>query len=347
MAASVIGLDIGTTKVRAVEVTRGRGAPTVTHYAEAPVPLGAMRDGEVVEPEGVVTALRQMWAHGKFTHRDVIMAVGNQRVLVRNLELPWMPMPQIRSSLPFQVQDSLPVDVHDALLDFYPTSEGQGPGGRTVSGLLVAATRDTVAANLAAADSAGLRPLMVDLTGFALLRGLTVRPPEARTVAYVDFGARTTTVVIAEHGVPQLVRSLPVGGQNLTDAVAMTLSIPAGEAENLKRQIGVGFAVAPEMQAAAQVINQVTQSLVESVRNTFVYYASNHPGRATEYVLISGGGAYLSGLGQYLSSASRLPVTIGDAISSVQVARTADLSVLSGAETTFAVPLGLALGVAE
>ena len=347
MAASVIGLDIGTTKVRAVEVTRGRGAPTVSHYAEAQVPLGAVRDGEVVDQAAVVTALRQMWSQGKFSHREVVMAVGNQRVLVRNLELPWMPMAQIRSSLPFQVQDSLPVDVHDALLDFYPTSEGVGPGGRTVSGLMVAATRDTVAANLATAESAGLKPLMVDLTGFALLRGLTLRPSELRTVAYVDLGARTTTVVIAEHGVPQLVRSLPVGGQNLTDAVAMTLSVPAAEAEAIKRQIGVGFAVAPEMQAAAQVVNQVTQSLVESVRNTFVYYASNHPGRATELVVIAGGGAYLGGLGQYLSSASRLPVTIGDALGSVQVARGADLSALSGAETTFAVPLGLALGVAE
>lgn len=348
MATSVIGLDIGTTKVRAVEVTRGRGAPTVTRYAEAPVPLGALRDGEVIEPAGVVTALKQTWAQGRFSHREVVMAVGNQRVLVRNLELPWMPMDQIRSSLPFQVQDTLPVDVHDALLDFYPTSEAraEGTGARTVSGLLVAATRDTVAANLAAAESAGLRPLMVDLTGFALLRGLTVRPAEARTVAYVDLGARTTTVVIAEDGVPRLVRSLPVGGQNLTDAVAMTLSIPVPEAEALKRQLGVGFAVDAEFEPAAQVIAQVAQGLVESVRNTFVYYASNNPGRAAELVVVSGGGTYLAGLGQYLASASRLPVTIGDALGSVQIGRKANLSVLQGAETTFAVPLGLALGVA-
>ena len=170
MAATVIGLDIGTTRVRAVELQTGRGGPTVVKYAEAPLPLGAVQDGEVTEPDGVVPALRQLWTSGGFSSRDVVIGVGNQRVMVRNLDLPWMPMKQLRSSLPFQVQDTLPVAVEDALLDFYPTAEFDAQSGRTVQGLLVAATRDTVAANVAAVESAGLRPQMVDLNAFALLR---------------------------------------------------------------------------------------------------------------------------------------------------------------------------------
>ena len=71
MSTSVIGLDIGTTRARAVEVQLGRGAPTVVRYAEAPLPLGAVQDGEVTEPEGLAPALRSMWAQAKFSTRDV------------------------------------------------------------------------------------------------------------------------------------------------------------------------------------------------------------------------------------------------------------------------------------
>lgn len=346
MATSVIGLDIGTTRVRAVEVQQGRGAPTVVRYAEVPVPLGAIRDGEVAEPDDVVPLLRQLWTQGKFSHRNVILGVGNQRVLVRSLDLPWMPMAQLRASLPFQVQDILPVAVEDALLDYYPTAEYEGPNGRTVHGLLVAATRDTVQANVAAAESAGLQPRMVDLNAFALLRAQVGNQYRDRTVALVDIGARITNVVVVENGRPRLVRTLPSGAQNITDAVAAAMSVTVAEAEGVKRQIGVGYATGQELQVAAEVVNQVAQTLVESIRNTFVYYASNNPGRAAELVVLTGGGSYLNGLGQYLSSASRMPVTLGDPLHGMNVAKSAQLDQLQGVESTVAVPLGLALGVA-
>ncbi len=346
MAATVIGLDIGTTRARAVELQTGRGGPTVLKYAEAPLPLGAVQDGEVTEPEGVVSALRQMWAQGKFSTRDVVIGVGNQRVMVRSLDLPWMPMKQLRSSLPFQVQDILPVAVEDALLDFYPTAEYQAQSGRTVQGLLVAATRDTVAANVAAVESAGLLPRMVDLNAFALLRAHSLVRQQAQTVALVDIGARITNVVIARAGTPVLVRTLASGGQHITDAIAAEDRISVPEAEAVKRQVGVGFAVSEELKTAAEIVAHVTQGLVEAIRNTLVYYASQHPGAGVELVVLTGGGSYLNGLGQYLSSASRLPVAIGDVLSGVQVAKSARLDAIAGVESTFALPLGLALGVA-
>lgn len=346
MATSVIGLDIGTTRVRAVEVQRGRNGPTVLRYAEVPLPLGAVRDSEVADPDGVVPALRQLWAHGKFHHRDVVMGVGNQRVMVRSLSVPWMPMAQLRASLPFQVQDTLPVAVEDALLDFFPTGESDGPEGRTLHGLLVAATRDTVQANISVAETAGLRPIVVDLNAFALMRVHMLGALADRTVALVDIGAASTNVVIAEHGVPRLVRTLPTGGQNVTNAVAAALSISAQEAEGIKRQVGVGFAVPTDLESAAEVINHVTQGMVEAIRNTFVYYASNNPGRPAELVVLTGGGAYLNGLGQYLSSATRMSVVVADLFSTVSVARSAALAPFQGVESTLAVALGLALAVA-
>ncbi len=346
MGSTVIGLDIGTTRARAVEVQTGRGGPTVVRYAEAPLPLGAVQDGEVTEPEGVVAALREMWAQAKFPHKQVIIGVGNQRVMVRNLDLPWMPLAQIRGSLPFQVQDTLPVAVEDALLDFYPSAEYMGQSGRTVQGLLVAATRDTVAANVGAVESAGLVPTMVDLNAFALMRAHRLTQQTAQTIAFVDIGARITNVVITHNGSPRMVRTLAAGGQHVTDAIASEGRLTVPEAEAIKRHVGVGFAVSDDLKGAAELVALVTQNLVEAVRNTLVYYASTHPGAAVEAMVLTGGGSYLNGLGQYLSSASRLPVTMGDVLSSVSVAKSAHLEPLAGVESTFALPLGLALGVA-
>ena len=347
----VVGLDIGSTHVRAAEVRLGRGGTaakrtaTLTRYAEIPLPLGAVRDGEVADAETVTTALKELWAAGKFTSRDVNLGVGNQRVIVRELELPWMPMAHIRASLPFQVQELIPMSVDDALLDYYPTGERENATGRVVQGMLVAATRDTVRNKIMAVQSAGLRPRMVDLNPFALLRSLAGGEHAERTVALVEIGARITQVVIAAKGVPRFIRMLPSGGQNVTDAVANALGIAAAEAEEIKRVVGIGRPVGADLADAGEAINTVVRPLVEAIRNTFVYYASNNPGAGIETAVLTGGGAQLPGLDRYLAATSRLTVVAGDPLAAVKVAATAHFDV-DPASAFAATPVGLALGVA-
>lgn len=346
-----IGLDIGTTHVRAAEVVfgnAGRGPtsqPTLVRYGEVALPPGAVRDGEVEDVGVVSAAIRQVWAQAKFSTNRVNIGVGNQRVVVRELDLPWLPLPQLRASLPFQVGELLPMSTDEALLDFYPTGEFDGPNGRMVHGMLVAATRDTVNANVLAVESAGLKPQLVDLSSFAVLRAVVRGDLATRTVAIVEVGARITNVVITAQGQPRFVRLLPSGGQNVTDAVATALGVSAPEADLAKRDVGIGYAVGPDLVAASEAVSGVVRPLVEAVRNTFVYYAGNHPGAGIDVVILTGGGSLLPGLGQYLASASRLPVTLGDPLSTIRLGKgmTADHIAPS---PLLAVSLGLAYGVA-
>ncbi|ROS30690.1 type IV pilus assembly protein PilM [Cellulomonas sp. PhB150] len=348
----VIGLDIGAGAVRAAELEFGSGGPagknpaTLLHYGEVPLPLGAVRDGEVVQQATVAGALKQLWSQAKFSSKDVVIGVGNQRVLVRETDLPWMTRAQLTESLPYQVGELLPMSVDDALLDYVPTSEADGPQGKTMHGLLVAAQRDTVNANVLAVEGAGLRPTMVDLNAFALVRSLARGDLARCTVALVDIGAQITTVVVAAHGHPRLVRVLPAGGHQVTSAVASTLGISAGEAEQVKRSLGVGYAAPEGSEAAVEAISEVARTLVESIRNTFVYYAGNNPGAGIDVVVLTGGGSHLPGLGQYLSSASRLSVVLGDPLSGLRAAKGAGRERLNGLESLIAVPVGLAYGVA-
>ncbi|MCC2314819.1 type IV pilus assembly protein PilM [Cellulomonas xiejunii] len=347
----VIGLDIGSTAVRAVELEfakgdRARSNPTVVRVGEQPLPQGAVRDGEVVQPETVSESLRTLWGRARFESKDVVLGVGNQRVLVRELDLPWLPTAQLKSSLSFQVNDLLPMSADEALLDYYPTGETQGDQGRMVQGMLVAAQRDTVTANVLAAEGAGLRPVMVDLNAFALLRAICRGDYARAVVAYVDQGATVTTVVIAVRGVPRLVRSLPTGGATVTGAVASALGVSFPEAEQIKRNLGVGLSAGGDAAPAVEAISTVVRGQVESIRNTFVYYAGLNPGQGIEVVVLTGGGAQLPGFGQYLSSASRLPTTLGDPLAGLRPAKTAQLDALRGHESSFALPVGLAYGVA-
>jgi len=347
----VIGLDIGASAVRAAELEFGGGRasgktpPTLVRFGEVALPLGAVRDGEVVEQDIVAGALKTLWANAKFASKDVVIGVGNQRVLVREVDLPWMPLAHLKESLPYQVNELLPMAIDEALFDYCPTAEFDGPQGRTVRGLLVAAQRDTVNANVLAVEGAGLRPTMVDLNAFALVRSLARGDLAQRTVAIVDIGAAITTVVVAEAGRPKLVRALPAGGQMITAAVASNLGIAAAEAETVKRQIGVGFAVPTDRAGVADAIADGVRSLVESVRNTFVYYSSNGGGQI-DAVVLTGGGAHLPGLGQYLSSASRLAVVLGDPLAGLRAAKSFGREQLAGRESLVALSVGLAYGVA-
>ncbi len=345
-----IGLDIGTTAVRAAEVefsTGGIGGE-LHRFHTVPLPPDVVRDGEVVDRHAVAGAIRELFSKGGFASKEVILGIGNQRVAVRSMALPWAPLDELRLSLPYQVQDLLPMPVEDALLDFYPIEEVDDQGVRSLDGMLVAAVRETVSSNVATAELAGLVPVGVDLNAFALLRVMTRGQLASRTVALVDIGARITTVIITSGGVPRFVRALPLGGQDATDAFAKALGIAGVEAERIKCDIGLGSAKYPELRDGADAMAESTTKLVEAIRGTFTYFSTNAVGNQIDVVSLTGGGANLVGLGQYLASASRLNVVLGDPLEGTSLAKSSGgRAKYDGVLSTMAIPVGLAYGVGE
>lgn len=346
MATTAIGLDIGTSGVRAAELSFGKGdAVTLEKFGQVALPEGAVRDGEVLDPSAVTAALRQLWTATKFSHKKVVLGVANQRVVVRQVELPALPPADLKRSLPFQVQDYLPMPVEDAVLDFHAVETVPGESGDMVRGLLVAASRETVMANVRATQAAGLRVNMVDLTSFAVLRSVgTRRDSEVETEALVDIGARVTNIVVHADGVPRFVRILLMGGQDITDSVAEKLGVPLAEAEGIKQSLGL-VGAGGEYERASRVVDSVTQNFLDEVRGSLDYYAASNPGFPIDRVVVSGGGSCLLGLAERLGSTTRFDVVAGDPMSGMQIGRTG----LSEQQLAFiqplaAVPVGLALG---
>jgi type IV pilus assembly protein PilM len=348
MATSVVGIDIGSAALRAVEVNDpGKAHPTLVRYHEVLLPEGAASRGEVLEANTVAAALKQLWSQGGFKSKNVVLGVGNQRVLARDLSVPKMSLKRIRESLPFQVQEMLPVPVADALLDFYPISETVGEGGTTVHGLLVAAVKDAVLANVKATQLAGLMTVDVDLIPFALSRVLLSRPQVQGTAALIDIGAHTTSVVIAKDGVPQFVRIIPTGGADLTQALRSGLEIELHKAEEIKLSLGLATEVtSPEEHRAVEIIYQVTSELLGSLRNTVNYFVNTHTKDPVREIILTGGGAQLPGLPHALGEMARLPVVVGDPFASVKLAHALNADELRKHGSALTVALGLALGSA-
>ena len=355
---TAVGLDIGTSGVRAAELAFGKGPATLQRFGQVALPQGAVRDGEVSDPQLVADAIKHLWSTAKFSSKKVILGVANQKVIVRQVDLPWMPPEELRNSLGMQVQDFLPIPVEQAILDYYPLAEvTDDAGARSLRVLVVAAARDMVMLALEAVKRAGLKADQIDLTPFAVLRALgridelgSAPASQSGAEALIDVGAKVTNIVVHENGVPQFVRILLMGGDNVTDAVSERLGVPFEQAVAVKQQLGMS-AVRGEVVSdhpAARVIEGSAGAFVEEVRGSLDYYLAQPASVPIQRVELSGGGARLSGLGPRLATATRLTVVPGVTTAALKIGKTGLTDEqLSYVEPQIAVPVGLAMGVAS
>ncbi|MGZ6792685.1 MAG: type IV pilus assembly protein PilM [Mycobacteriales bacterium] len=352
MASKVVGLDIGTSGVRAAELTLGKGGATLERFGQVALPPGAVRNGEVVDSDAVAAAVKQLWTQAKFSSKKVVVGVANQKVVVRQVDLPWLPPAELKKALAFQVQDFIPMPVEQAILDFHPLEEfTNDSGARMVRVLLVAAARDMVDSALSAVSKAGLTPQMVDLTSFAVLRALVSMDhtglDSMQAEALIDVGASVTNIVVHQGGVPRFVRILLMGGADITDAVAERLGVPLEQAEGIKQDSGL--AAVPggnDSSPAARAIESTGSAFVEEVRGSLDYFMAQPGAVRVGRIVVSGGGSRLNGLAERLASATRLPVQAARPMSTLKLGKTGLTSdQLAYVEPMVSVPVGLAMGV--
>ena len=239
MPRTRIGVDVGSTAVRVAEVAAGE-IPVIVRAAQVPLPPGVVEAGEVRQPEVVGEALRELWSKAGVKSKQVHLGVGNQRVVVRELALPWLPEKELRDTLGFQVQEFIPMASDEAVLDFDPLGEMDQGGRRMVRILLVAAHKPMVNALVEAALAAKLDPQGIDLTPFAVTRAVGAGDDgldldSSGDEAIIDIGAQVTSICVHDRGVTRFVRMLPSGGRDITLALASVLGVDDETAERLKR----------------------------------------------------------------------------------------------------------------
>lgn len=346
MARARVGLDIGSTGVRAAELASG-DPPVLVRAAQVSLPKGAVESGEIRDVEAVSTGIRELWQRGGFKSKQVTMGVANQRVVVREVTVPSLPPKELRQALPFQVQDLIPLPVDEAVLDFDVLDEVEQEGAKMLRLLVVAAQREMLNQLVLSARNARLEPVGVDLVPFALIRavgqdeGLGLDESEAGGEAIVDIGADVTNICVHERGVARFVRILPSAGGDVTAGVAASLGIDEDEAEALKRgQPLSGTSSAPE---ARSILRGRISNLVDEIRSSLDFYRAQTPGADVTRVLVTGGGSKMPGLLQLLGERGGAEVQQGKAFGKVQVRLNMDEETMTDAEPLLAVAVGLAL----
>jgi type IV pilus assembly protein PilM len=347
VARGRIGLDVGSTAVRAAEVVVGGDPPSLVRAAQVPLPPGAVESGEVRDVEALAAAVRELWQRGAFKTRQAVLGVGNQRVVVREITVPALPPKELKQSLPFQVQDLIPIPVDDAVLDYDVLEELEQDGAKMLRLLVVAAQRDMVNRMVDAAARAKVEPVGVDLVPFALIRavgqddGLGLEDSDLGGEAIVDVGADVTNICVHERGVARFVRILPSGGRDVSVAMATSLGIPEEDAEALKR--GQPVEGSPPVEQVDNTRRARVAALVDEIRSSLDFYRAQTPGAEVSRVLVTGGGSKLPGLVELLDERVDAQVQRGHAFQKVNVRLDMDEATMAEAEPLLAVSLGLAL----
>lgn len=349
MARSVIGLDVGTAAVRAAELRFRRGAPVLVRFGQVALSPGAVVAGEVVDATVVGAAIRRLWKDGGFSGKRVITGVAGQRIVARTTELPAMDDDELRSSLPFQVQELIPIPLEDAVIDHQVLDRiVDDEGNERLRILVVAAHRDMLRSLLAALDAGGLQAERIDLIPFALIRALhesgfaelDETANGATAEAVVDIGGGVTNVVVHEHGVPQFIRSLSTGGIEVTEALVTDLGVEYDEAEALKRDAGSDV----EAQHAQEIVRAALVPVLEEIRTSLEFWQSQDEDAELRRILVTGGGSRSPEVLERLGRLVGAPVVGADAFARVDAAGAGlDDAALAAASTVGAVAVGLAL----
>jgi len=368
---SVVGLDIGSTGIRAVEVKGRPGSLRLAKAASIDLPRGAWVDGEIVDDKAVVTALKKLWKKGRFSTRRVVYGLSDPHILTRQMDLPWMAEEDFREALRFQVGDALPVDAATVEMDYHLLGEIQGTDERGVGArmnriLLVAADREGIRREASILPKAGLEPVGADSPSFALIRAACqgIVPSDGKAHALVDIGAEQLTLVVYQDGQPLFIRTVTnVGGAIATTAIAEALHVDPEEAEALKVATGLngpapvvapvaesaifssGDDTAPLDPRAAETMAALAPwaaTIVGEIRNSLEYFHASSPGVEISDLSLTGRTVALAGVRERIATEVPVPVRTLDPFLGLPHARR--LTKEPVPDTRLAVAGGLAMG---
>lgn len=345
-----IGLDISTGSIKVAEVNITKREPILQNLAIIMLPEGAVRDGEIDNIETVSTYLRELWKQNRLTKRKVVLGIANQKVIVRPMDLPYMPEDELESAVKYQVQEFIPIPIGDAIVDYEVVDEYMtGEEERMQTILLAAAHREMITSFLDACVGAGLTPEAVELKAFAMVRSLIKKeyqfleeeaePPGS--VCLINIGAGICNVCVVKENTPRFVRMLMRGGDYFTKLLCDHLKLSPVEAEEIKRGRSTD-------QEANNLLQREIQAFVGEIRRSLEYYISQSQERDLNKVILSGSGSKMINLPLELNRGLRLPIEIGHPLQNLQLGKLPYTpEELAELEPSIACAVGLALRETE
>lgn len=314
---AVVGLDIGSSAVKAVELKPAGKSYRVTAFGTEPVPPESIVDGTILDGGAVADSISRLFQNKAFKTKEVAASLSGNAVIVKKISLPVMTPAELSESIYWEAEQYIPFDIQDVNLDYQILNPGTGvDAGGSMEVLLVAAKKDKIADYTNVIAQAGRVPVLVDVDVFAIQNAYEVNyaPDPGSIVVLLNAGASAININILSGTQSLFTRDISIGGNAYTEAVQKELSLPFETAELAKRgQLieGVSFEdVRPVLQA-------MTENVLLEIQKTFDFFKATASSDRVDRILLSGGASLVDGFAQALEERLGAPVEVFDAFRQV------------------------------
>lgn len=367
----IVGLDIGSDKVKAIQIKQKGSSIELEKMGIAEVyPNGDRGAGDPRELR--VAACKRALDNGRITAKHCVSAVSGESIIVRYIQLPPMSEQELANALRWEAEEYIPFHIDEVNLDHVVL--GNSPDGK-IDVLLVCAKKDLVNDHVGIIRSLGLTPAIVDVDSFAFLNAYesAYKPSAQDCTALVNIGAEITNINIYVGNTSRFSRDINVAGNALTQAIMQKCGVNFAKAEELKAALGApqpektedteeeesslissirgtvermtGSDLAEEglEGGAAKAIRTVLTSMVGELRRSIQFFENQGGGTAVQRVVLGGGTSRMPNLTAYLARELELDVQLFDPLRGIDIGSGVDQSTLQTSREHLGVGIGLAL----
>jgi type IV pilus assembly protein PilM len=339
-----VGLDIGSSSVKLVQLKEKRGGFVLEAFGSAPLPPEAIVDGALMNSAAIVAAIQEVVAQQKVKAKEVAIGVRGHSVIIKKIAMPRMSQEELDESIQWEAEQYIPFDVKDVNIDTQIlTPEGDAAGQMDV--LLVAAKKDLINDYAAVCAEAGLTATVVDVDAFAVQNAYEANYDlgAGETVVLINVGAAVTNINVISRGITTFTRDVTMGGNAFTEEIQKQLNISYDEAEALKVG-GQGETDAVVPQEVERVIQGVADQMGGEIQRSLDFYAATAADARIGRVYLSGGTARIPALFKVIEARAGVPVEILNPLKNIEIDnRKFDPATLLAAAPAAAVAVGLAL----
>lgn len=353
-----LGLDIGNYSVKALKFGRTKAGLEVEDLAEMEIPLEIRQEGRA--PEVMAEVINTCLAEGNIVSKDAVIMVSGPQVFIRRVTLPPIPQEELEAALPFEAAKYVPFPIEQAALDYVIMGEKEEEGVKKLDILLVATPREAVEQELSIARAAGLRPVALSVAPMALWNAFQLSEIEAeeKMVALLDIGYKRTTISFFNKGVLEFTRTINLGGNDITESLRIVSLIETEdgkrtltyeEAEAIKLEHGFPPSTEAGTTEEGIALTQISmlmrptlEKLLSEIRMSFDFYVTEFQVLKVDRAIISGGGAALKGLKDFLSGELGMEVELANPFQGVDFTGGVSEEDVKAVAPAFAVVLGLA-----
>lgn len=347
-----LGIDIGTSSIKAVELGNVGGRPKLETFGYVERSFDIIKSDNAQNQSALAVLLKEMLKQARATTDKVVAALPSFAVFTSIISLPVMTEKDLLAAIRWEAKKFVPMPLDEMILDWRilkggirpqenknakTAPETQKPKGKDLKILLTAAPKGLVKRYLTTFKEANLQLVSLETEAFALERSLIGSDPSP--VLLIDIGTNATDMSVIVNGIPQLNRSIDVGGEAMTRAIMNSLTIDHARAEQFKRDFGLNRTTANDQ--VPRTMEFVIGSIINEVKYCLNLYQSQEP-LPVEKIVLAGGSAFLAGLPEYLSRVLNNKVVVGDPWSRV-ITPTELQPMLQELAPRFAVAIGLAM----